>query len=123
MQGFLSAYAVWSARRHRRPGHLFQGRYKAEMIEDESYYWTISRYIHLNPVRAGLVARPEQQGLRRGQILLCAVKSRGSPVGATPTRQTGSLQPVAIGAAVEATKPSEPSRQMYRSAVQRVGRP
>jgi putative transposase len=59
MQGFLSAYALWSARRRRRPGHLFQGRYKAEMIEDESYYWTVSRYIHLNPVRAALVARPE----------------------------------------------------------------
>jgi hypothetical protein len=60
MQAFLSAYAVWSARRRQRPGHLFQGRYKAEMIEDETYYWTVSRYIHLNPVRAGLVARPEQ---------------------------------------------------------------
>jgi REP element-mobilizing transposase RayT len=60
MQAFLSAYAVWSARRRRRPGHLFQGRYKAEMIEDESYYWTVSRYIHLNPVRGGMVARPEQ---------------------------------------------------------------
>jgi putative transposase len=60
MQGFLSGYAIWSGRRHRRLGHLFQGRYRAEMIEDESYYWTVSRYIHLNPVRASLVARPEQ---------------------------------------------------------------
>jgi hypothetical protein len=49
----------WSGRRRRRPGHLFQGRYRTEMIEDESYYWTVSRYIHLNPVRAGLVKRPE----------------------------------------------------------------
>ena len=60
MQGFLSGYALWVGRRRRRLGHLFQGRYRAEMIEDESYYWTVSRYIHLNPVRAGLVARPEQ---------------------------------------------------------------
>jgi hypothetical protein len=37
MQAFLSAYAVWSAKRRRRPGHLFQGRCKAEMIEDERY--------------------------------------------------------------------------------------
>jgi REP element-mobilizing transposase RayT len=59
MQAFLSAYALYAARRRCRPGHLFQGRYKAEMIEDETYYWTVSRYIHLNPVRAGLVARPE----------------------------------------------------------------
>jgi REP element-mobilizing transposase RayT len=59
MQAFLSSYALYTARRQRRPGHLFQGRYKAEMIEDESYYWTVSRYLHLNPVRAGLVARPD----------------------------------------------------------------
>jgi putative transposase len=60
MQSFLSGYAIWSGRRWRRTGHLFQGRYRTEMIEDESYYWTVSRYIHLNPVRAGLVKRPEQ---------------------------------------------------------------
>lgn len=59
MQRLLSAYSLWNGRRRRRPGHLFQGRYRAESIEDEMYYWTVSRYIHLNPVRAGLVARPE----------------------------------------------------------------
>ena len=60
MQAFLSAYALYAARRRRRSGHVFQGRYRAELIEDESYYWTVSRYIHLNPVRAGLV-RAEYQ--------------------------------------------------------------
>ena len=60
MQAFLSAYAQWCGRRRGRVGHLFQGRYKAEMIEDESHYWTVSRYVHLNPVRAGIVERPEQ---------------------------------------------------------------
>ena len=59
MQQFLSSYAIWHGRRHRRVGHLFQGRYRAELIEDESYYWTVSRYIHLNPVRAGLIERPD----------------------------------------------------------------
>lgn len=51
MQRFLSGYANWFTRRHRRPGHLFQGRFRGELIEDESYYWNVSRYIHLNPVR------------------------------------------------------------------------
>jgi putative transposase len=60
MQSFLSGYAIWTGRRWRRVGHLFQGRYRAELIEDESYYWTVSRYLHLNPVRASLVRRPEQ---------------------------------------------------------------
>jgi hypothetical protein len=40
-------------------GHLFQGRYGAERIKDESGMIVVSRYIHLNPVKAGMVARPE----------------------------------------------------------------
>lgn len=55
MQYLLSGYANWYAKRHQRTGHLFQGRFKAELVEDESYFWTLSRYVHLNPVR---VKRP-----------------------------------------------------------------
>jgi len=51
MQYLLSGYANWYAKRHQRTGHLFQGRFKAELVEDESYFWTLSRYVHLNPVR------------------------------------------------------------------------
>ena len=51
MQYLLSGYANWYAKRHRRTGHLFQGRFKGELIEDESYFWTVSRYLHLNPQR------------------------------------------------------------------------
>jgi REP element-mobilizing transposase RayT len=51
MQYLLSGYANWFSARHQRPGHLFQGRFKGELIEDENYFWTVSRYIHLNPVR------------------------------------------------------------------------
>ncbi len=60
MQRFLSGYANWYAKRHRRPGHLFQGRFKGELIEDESYFWAVSRYVHLNPVRGKrpLVSHP-----------------------------------------------------------------
>jgi putative transposase len=58
MQSFLSAYAnVWS-RRHRFNGHVFQGRYRTELVEDESYLWTVTRYVHLNPVRVRLVEHP-----------------------------------------------------------------
>jgi hypothetical protein len=51
MQYLLSGYANWYAKRHQHTGHLFQGRFKGELIEDESYFWTVSRYIHLNPIR------------------------------------------------------------------------
>jgi putative transposase len=58
MHRMLSGYATRWARRHRRPGHVFQGRFRAQLIEDESYFWTVSRYVHLNPVRAQLVSHP-----------------------------------------------------------------
>ena len=58
MQAFLSGYAnVW-ARRHKFSGHVFQGRYRTELVEDETYLWTVTRSVHLNPVRAGMVEHP-----------------------------------------------------------------
>ena len=62
MQFLLSGYANWFNTRHRRPGHLFQGRFKGELIEDETYFWNVSRYLHLNPVRGKrpLAVRPEE---------------------------------------------------------------
>jgi hypothetical protein len=58
MQGFLSAYANAWARRHRFCGHVFQGRYRTELVEDETYLWAVTRYVHLNPVRARIVDHP-----------------------------------------------------------------
>jgi REP-associated tyrosine transposase len=60
MQYLISGYANWHAKRHRSPGHLTQGRFKSALVEDESYFWTVSRYVHLNPVRGKrpLVAHP-----------------------------------------------------------------
>ena len=52
------SYASWYNRRHRRSGHLFQGRFKALLVEADSYLTALSRYIHLNPVRAGLLQDP-----------------------------------------------------------------
>jgi REP element-mobilizing transposase RayT len=52
------AYAGYFNRRHRRTGHLFQGRFKALLIEADEYLIPLSRYIHLNPVRAAIVANP-----------------------------------------------------------------
>ena len=51
MQRWLSGYANWYAKRNRRAGHLLQGRYKSYLVEGDSYFWTLSRYIHLNPCR------------------------------------------------------------------------
>ncbi|WP_160168315.1 transposase [Novipirellula maiorica] len=48
MQHWLSGYANWYAKPNQRTGHLYQGRYNAILVEDAGYYWTLSRYIHLN---------------------------------------------------------------------------
>jgi REP element-mobilizing transposase RayT len=45
------SYSVWFNRRHRRSGHLFQGRYAAVIIEDDPNFQAVGRYVHLNPVR------------------------------------------------------------------------
>ena len=52
-------YAQGFNRRHRRSGHLFEGRYKSPLVDRQSYLVELARYIVLNPVRAGLVAAPE----------------------------------------------------------------
>jgi REP element-mobilizing transposase RayT len=51
-------YAQSFNRRHGRVGHLFQGRFTSRLVEKDSYLLVVSRYIVLNPVRAGLVPRP-----------------------------------------------------------------
>ena len=51
MQSLLTSYAVIKNRRDRRSGHVFQGRFKGHLIEEDGYGNVLSRYIHLNPVR------------------------------------------------------------------------
>lgn len=51
MQRFNTTYTVNFNRRHHRSGHLFQGRYKALLVDADSYLLELSRYVHLNPVR------------------------------------------------------------------------
>ena len=53
------SYTSYHNRRHSLVGHLFQGRYKAHVVEDGHHFDAISRYIHLNPVRAGLCRRAD----------------------------------------------------------------
>lgn len=52
MHSFLTSFTVSYNRRHHSSGHVFQGRYKAFLVEDDRAYASeVSRYIHLNPVR------------------------------------------------------------------------
>jgi len=55
MRSLLTGYAAAFNRRHHRVGHLFQNRYKSIVVEEDPYLLELTRYIHLNPLRAGLV--------------------------------------------------------------------
>jgi hypothetical protein len=55
MRKLLTGFVVTFNRRHKRYGHLFQNRYKSVVCEDDPYLLELTRYIHLNPLRAGVV--------------------------------------------------------------------
>ena len=60
MQGLQQSYSQYFNVRHRKVGHVFQGRYKAIICERDEYLLELIRYIHLNPVRARIVRKPER---------------------------------------------------------------
>jgi REP element-mobilizing transposase RayT len=60
MHGINGGYTGYFNRRYNRSGHLFQGRYKGILAEKDAYLVQLSRYVHLNPVRARMVEKPEQ---------------------------------------------------------------
>ena len=68
-------YSLYFNRKYSRVGHLFQGRYKSLLVDKDNYLLELSRYVHLNPVRAGLVRQLEdyewtsyQEYLGRGRM-------------------------------------------------------
>ncbi len=54
-----SAYSIYLNTKHERCGHIFQGRFKAILVQTGLYARTLTKYIHANPVRKGIVAKPE----------------------------------------------------------------
>jgi putative transposase len=58
MQFLGKRYVPWFNRRHGRTGTLFEGRFRSSLVDSARYLFACSRYIELNPVRAGMVARP-----------------------------------------------------------------
>jgi REP element-mobilizing transposase RayT len=55
MRRLLTGYAQWYNRKHSRHGHVFQNRFKSILCQEDRYFLELVRYIHLNPLRAGLV--------------------------------------------------------------------
>jgi putative transposase len=60
MQTLNGEYASVFNRYHRRVGHLFQDRFGAQIVQHGAYFLTVCRYVARNPLRAGMVSRPEE---------------------------------------------------------------
>lgn len=60
MKRIGASYAYWYNWKNERMGHVFQDRYKSECVEDDRYLMTVIRYVHNNPVKAGIVKRAEK---------------------------------------------------------------
>lgn len=59
MQGLQQSYTLYFQRRYKRVGHVFQGRYKAILCDEDVYFLELVRYIHLNPIRSRIVSQPD----------------------------------------------------------------
>jgi len=79
MQNLSGRYTQWFNARHSTDGPVFRGRFKSVLVDSDSYLASLSRYIHLNPVVAGMVAKPDSYewssyldfvGLRRPPVWL-----------------------------------------------------
>ena len=60
LKRIAGSYVYWYNWKYHRSGHLFQDRFKSEPVEDESYFLTVLRYIHQNPIKSGLCKKAEQ---------------------------------------------------------------
>ncbi|MEN6461611.1 MAG: transposase [Syntrophomonas sp.] len=60
MRRICGSYVYWYNRKYQRIGNLFQDRFNSEIVENDSYFLTVIRYIHQNPLKAGLVKSIEE---------------------------------------------------------------
>jgi|GraSoiStandDraft_39_1057311.scaffolds.fasta_scaffold110425_3 REP element-mobilizing transposase RayT len=67
MHWLITNYSLWFNRRHHMSGHVFQGRYKAFLVQEGNYLLGLSRYLHLNPVRGRIIGAGDP-GKRRDRL-------------------------------------------------------
>ena len=113
MHWLATSYTVYFNRRHKRVGHLFQGRYKSIVVEAEGYLLPLSRYIHLNPVRG---TRLGQGGLPERRARLRAWRWSSYRGYAGLSRSEGMVsEKLIVG---ELGGPKRTCRQRYRRFVE-----
>lgn len=65
-------FVYWYNTKYRRVGHLFQDRFKSEPVDSEQYFFTVLRYIHQNPVKAGICKRVEDYAYSSYSEYICS---------------------------------------------------
>ena len=65
MQRLNTSYALYSRYKHKKPGHRLEGRYKAKLVQGDAYIMTLTRYLHLNPVKVKALRSLEKADRRR----------------------------------------------------------
>ena len=71
-------YVYWHNEKYQRTGHLFQNRYKSEVVESDSYLVIVARYIHQNPVKAKIVKNPRGYKWSSYKDYLCSYNGAGT---------------------------------------------
>lgn len=77
LQGINQSYTMYFNRRYHTVGHLFQGRYKAILCDQDSYLLSLVKYIHLNPIRAGVVKTLEVYPWSSHNLYVGQTRARG----------------------------------------------
>jgi putative transposase len=80
MKRITVGYVLWHNNQYGRTGHLFQNRYSSEPVEDDDYLVTVARYIHQNPVKAGIVKKADRYPWSSYSGYLDAYQGRSTPV-------------------------------------------
>ena len=65
MQRLNTSYALYSRYKHKKPGHRLEGRYKAKLVQGDDYLLTLTRYLHLNPVKVRTLQGMDEEAKRR----------------------------------------------------------
>jgi REP element-mobilizing transposase RayT len=109
MQRISAGYTRYFNERHGRVGHLYQGRFYSNLVAQESYLLEVTRYVHLNPVRAGLCRAPADYTWSSYPMY---VADRVDPLGLTEPRPILRL----FGAT------EDEQRQQYRQFVEELAK-
>ena len=121
MQGINQRYTMYFNKKYQMVGHLFQGRYKAILCDKDEYLLTLVKYIHANPVRAGVAESPEAYPWSSHASFLGVRED--DCVDAAPVLEMFSEDPgkaVQLYAAHMEDAASVPSGEMYKVVDQRI---